>query len=97
MHRFQIGIALNPHMYLGETFYHKAPWQLTPVLLPGESHGQWSLMGYRRESRGSKELNTEQRLSTHLMSYHKQHSKIALQSKWVICVQQEKTERNSVP
>ena len=22
------------------------PWQLTPVLLPGESHGQRSLMGY---------------------------------------------------
>ena len=21
-------------------------WQPTPVFLPGESHGQWSLMGY---------------------------------------------------
>ena len=21
-------------------------WQLTPVFLPGESHGQWSLVGY---------------------------------------------------
>ena len=29
-------------------------WQPTPVLLPGESHGQWSLVGYslwgRKES-----------------------------------------------
>ena len=94
---FSDGIALNPHMNLGDTFCHKAPWQLTPVLLPGESHGQWSLTGYGQESRGSKKSNTKQQLSTHLMSYHKQHSKIALQSKWVVCVQQEKTERKSVP
>ena len=31
-------------------------WQLTPVLLPGESHGQRSLMGY--SPWGHKELNT---------------------------------------
>ena len=24
----------------------RRPWQFTPVFLPGESHGQWSLMGY---------------------------------------------------
>ena len=97
MQHFQIGIALNPHMNLGETFCHKAPWQPTPVLLPGESHGQWSLTGYRRESRASKELNTTEGLSSHLISYHKQHFKIALQSKWVTCFQQEQMERKSVP
>ena len=29
-------------------------WQLTSALLPGESHGQWSLAGYRPQ--GCKEL-----------------------------------------
>ena len=31
-------------------------WQPTPVLLPGESHGQRSLVGYSPE--GQKELDT---------------------------------------
>ena len=30
-------------------------WQLTPVFLPGESHGQWSLVGY--SPKGCKELD----------------------------------------
>ena len=35
-------------------------WQSTPVLLPGESHGQRSLVGYC--SWGHKELDTTERL-----------------------------------
>ena len=38
-------------------------WQPTPVFLPGESHGQRSLVGYRPQ--GCKELDTTERLSTH--------------------------------
>ena len=37
-------------------------WQPTPVLLPGESHGQRSLVGY--SSWGCKELDTTERLSS---------------------------------
>ena len=37
-----------------------AKWQSTPVLLPGKSHGQRSLVGY--SPRGRKELNTTERL-----------------------------------
>ena len=37
-------------------------WQLTPVFLPGKSHGQRSLVGY--SSRGHKVLDTTERLST---------------------------------
>ena len=38
-------------------------WQPTPVLLPGESHGQRSLSGY--SPRGCKESDTTERLSMH--------------------------------
>ena len=38
-------------------------WQPTPVFLPGESHGQRSLVGY--SPRGCKELDTTERLSLH--------------------------------
>ena len=37
-------------------------WQCTPVFLPGESHGQRSLVGYGPW--GRKELDTNDRLST---------------------------------
>jgi len=37
-------------------------WQPTPVFLPGESHGQRSLVGYSPWSR--KELDMTERLST---------------------------------
>ena len=37
-------------------------WQLTPVLLPGESHGQRSLEGY--SPWGHKEVVTTERLGT---------------------------------
>ena len=38
-------------------------WQPTPVFLPGESHGQRSLVGY--SPWGRKELDMTERLSTH--------------------------------
>ena len=38
-------------------------WQPTAVFLPGESHGQRSLVGY--SPRSCKELDTTERLSTH--------------------------------
>ena len=41
-------------------------WQPTPVFLPGKSHAQRSLVGY--SPRGSKELDTTERLSTKAQS-----------------------------
>ena len=38
-------------------------WQPTPVFLPGEFHGQRSLVGY--SSWGQKESDTTEQLSTH--------------------------------
>ena len=43
-------------------------WQPTPVLLPGESHGQRSLAGY--SSRGREEADTTEQLSLHFTSSH---------------------------
>ena len=42
-------------------------WQPTPVFLPGESHGQRSLVGY--SPRGRKELDTTERLHFHFHFY----------------------------
>ena len=44
-------------------------WQSTPILLPGKSHGQRSLVGY--SPRGRKELDMTERL--HFTSLRKQH------------------------
>ena len=53
-------------------------WQPTPVFLPGESHGQRSLMGY--SPWGSKELNiTEQLTHTHTFIYFLKFSKKSLE------------------
>ena len=41
-------------------------WQSTPVLLPGKSHGQRSLVGY--SPWGRKELDTTERLHFHFLS-----------------------------
>ena len=46
--------------------YLLSPWQCTPVLLPGKSHGQRSLVGY--SPWGHKESDTTERL--HLFTYH---------------------------
>ena len=42
-------------------------WQSTPVLLPGKSHGQRSLVGY--SPWGRKESDTTERLHIHVL-YH---------------------------
>ena len=42
-------------------------WQSTPVLLPGKSHGQRSLVGY--SSWGHKESDTTEQLHFHFLCY----------------------------
>ena len=44
-------------------FPWRRKWQPTPVFLPGESHGQRSLVGY--SPRGRKESDTTERLHFH--------------------------------
>ena len=55
----------NPPAML-ETWVGRIPWrrawELSPVLLPGESYGQWSLVGYSPWSRTESEMT--ERLST---------------------------------
>ena len=46
--------------------FWRRKWQTTPVLLPGESHGQRSLVGYN--PRGCKESDTTERL-THTLPF----------------------------
>ena len=36
---------------LGQDYLWRRAWQVTPVFLPGESHGQKSLMGYNPRGR----------------------------------------------
>ena len=38
--------ARLPEFDCGSGIFWRRQWQLTPVLLPGESHGQRSLIGY---------------------------------------------------
>ena len=45
---------------VGKIFWREE-WKLTPVFLPGESHGQWSLAGYSPWCR--KESNTIEQLT----------------------------------
>ena len=49
-------------------FPWRKKWQPTPIFLPGESHGQWSLMGYSpwdcKESDMTEQLSTAQQGST---------------------------------
>ena len=53
----------------------KRKWQPTPVFLPGESHGQRSLMGY--SPCGHKESDTTERLSTHCIIWKCDRSEIS--------------------
>ena len=48
-------------------------WQPTPVFLPGESHGQRSLVGY--SPWGRKVLDTTEQLSTALRCWHSHENK----------------------
>ena len=52
---------------LGQEDPWRRKWQPTPVSLPGESHGQRSLVGY--SPRGRKESDTTERLHFYLFIY----------------------------
>ena len=53
------------------TFMHgRRQWQPTPVLLPGESQGHWSLVGY--SPWGRQELDTTERLHFHFHALEKE-------------------------
>ena len=51
------------HPWVGRTAWRRK-WQHTPVLLPGESHGQKSLVGY--SPRGGKESDVTEHTHTHI-------------------------------
>ena len=68
-------------------FICRSKWQPTPVLLPGESHGQRSLVDY--SSRGRKESDRTERV--HLLSLFR--SKIKLS--WCIYFQQSASNSSS--
>ena len=53
---------------LGREIIWRRQWQPTPVLLPGESHGQRSLVGYR--PRGRKESDTTEKLTLSLSNIY---------------------------
>ena len=57
-----LGVLNHTTGFQGEffSFCWRRKWQSTPVLLPGKSHGQRSLVGYRPWSR--KESDTTERL-----------------------------------
>ena len=54
--------------WVGKIPWRRA-WQPTPVFLPGESHGQRSLVGY--SPWGHKELDMHEQVSTHLLTVNK--------------------------
>ena len=58
-----LGSQIGKETHLGRNlaFSWRRKWQPTPVLLPGESHGWRSLMGY--SPWGSKESDTTERLA----------------------------------
>ena len=58
---------------LGQEDPWRKKWQPTPVILPGKSWGQRSLVGY--SPWGLKELDMTERLSTHTESKKKKKSK----------------------
>ena len=60
-----LGSGVNP--WVGKIPWRRK-WQPTPVFVPGESHGQRSLVGY--SPRGRKESDTTERLHSHFHSYH---------------------------
>ena len=57
-----VALSVNSLTAMQETWVGMIPWRRkwkpTPVFLPGESHGQWSLAVYK-----SQELDTIERLS----------------------------------
>ena len=61
-------------MSLGREDPWRRAWQPTPVFLPGESHGQRSLVGYN--PKGCKELDTTEATS---------HTHTYLSTEWGRC------------
>ena len=65
---------------LGQEDPWRRVWQPTPVFLPGESHGQRSLMGYSpwglKELDMTAQLSTQDRKSTRLNSSHTDSSRM---------------------
>ena len=60
-----LSIVLFFHLpaFKGASEQWRRKWQPTPVLLPGESHGRRSLVGYSPQ--GHKESDTTERLHFH--------------------------------
>ena len=59
-HQTIVPIKTSGHIFLINQYVPK--WQSTPVFLPGKSHGQRSLTGYRLW--GRKESDTTEQLTT---------------------------------
>ena len=68
-HESATGIHLSPGFdpWVGKTPYWRK-WQPTPVFLPGESHGQGSLVGY--SPWGRRESDTAEHTHTSLLTLH---------------------------
>ena len=62
-----IAIGHLSSLFLEHSFTLNRKWQSTPVLLPGKSHGQRSLVGY--SPWGRKELDTTERLHFHSQDF----------------------------
>ena len=62
-----IGDIRNPGFIPGQEDPLRRAWQLTPVLMPGESCGQKSLSGYSPQ--GHKELDMTKTVHTHITRY----------------------------
>ena len=60
--------------WVGKIPWRRA-WQATPIFLPGESHGQRSLVGY--SPWGLKESDTTEQLSSHISSVQFSHSVVS--------------------
>jgi len=59
----KIIIAQTGLTFVKESSFFSRKWQPTPVFLPGESHGQRSLVGY--SPRGRKESDMTEQLNFH--------------------------------
>ena len=51
----------------------RSKWQPTPIFLPGDFHGQKSLVGYSPQ--GHKELDTTKQTHTHTHAHTRMHAR----------------------
>ena len=63
MNLYLLMFTIMQYFKISHIFIQRRQWQPTPVFLPGESHGQRSLVGYSPWGRG--ELDTTERLHFH--------------------------------